>query len=284
MVDKQDLGKEIDNSKLMTKLSVIGGVGSLILAVLILILGIISNFAGSDTFNLAILPYLLATLFAFSAMIYGLMSTSAAQEEEEKLLLENRKQKNILSIEEDVRFTAGRSFENYKKYAPYVLAALGAIILAVVVANFYSAWKARPAELKILPADSNLSAFVSGVFMLISVFAGAFLIGQSRAKTFRWLQPLGAWLILGFVVLLIAGISTLLTSKLLPKADYYTSRTVIVIYIILGAEFISNLVVEFYRPRTIEEPRPVFESRLLALFTEPGGVVRNIADTLDYQF
>ncbi|MFA7184338.1 MAG: SPFH domain-containing protein, partial [Victivallales bacterium] len=119
---------------------------------------------------------------------------------------------------------------------------------------------------------------------LISVFAGAFLVGQSRAKTFRWLQPLGAWLILGFVVLLIAGISTLLTSKLLPKADYYTSRTVIVIYIILGAEFISNLVVEFYRPRTIEEPRPVFESRLLALFTEPGGVVRNVADSLDYQF
>jgi regulator of protease activity HflC (stomatin/prohibitin superfamily) len=284
MVDKQDLGKEIDNSKLMTKLSIIGGIGSLMLAVLILILGIISNYAGSDTFNLAILPYLLATLFAFSAMIYGLMSTSAAQEEEEKMLLENRKQKNILSIEEDVRFTAGRSFENYKKYAPYVLAGLGAIILAVIVWNFHSVWKARPVGFKNLPQDANLSAFISGVFMLISIFAGAFLIGQSRTKTFRWLQPLGAWLILGFVVLFAAGVSTLLSKGFLPKADYYTSWTVLVIYMILGAEFIINLIVEFYRPRTIEEPRPVFESRLLALFTEPGGVVRNIADTLDYQF
>ena len=45
-----------------------------------------------------------------------------------------------------------------------------------------------------------------------------------------------------------------------------------------------NFIVEFYRPRTIEEPRPIFESRILALFTEPGGVMRNVADTLDYQF
>lgn len=284
MVDKQSLGREIDNSRLMTKLSVLGGVGSLILAILILVLGITSKFAGSDTFNLAIVPYILATLFAFSAMIYGLMSTSAAQEEEEKLLLENRKQNNILSIEEDVRFTAGRSFENYKKYTPFVLAALGAIIIAWIVGSFYSAWAARPPEMKNLPPAPNLSAFVSGLFMLISVFAGAFLIGQSRTKTFRWLQPLGAWLILGFVVLLTAGISTLLTSKFLPQADYYTSRAIIVLYVILGGEFILNLIVEFYRPRTIEEPRPVFESRLLALFTEPGGVMRNIADTLDYQF
>jgi regulator of protease activity HflC (stomatin/prohibitin superfamily) len=284
MVDKQSLSKEIDNSKLMTKLSVLGGIGSLILAILILILGIASKFAGSDTFNLAIIPYLLATLFAFSAMVYGLMSTSAAREEEEKLLLENRKQNNILSIEEDVRFTAGRSFENYKKYAPFVLAGLGALIIAWVAGSFYSALAARPEEIKNLPADPNLSAFVSGIFMLISIFAGAFLIGQSRTKTFRWLQPLGAWLILGFVVLLTAGVSTLLTSRFLPQADYYTSRTILIVYIVLGAEFIFNLVVEFYRPRTIEEPRPVFESRLLALFTEPGGVMRNIADTLDYQF
>ena len=284
MPDKQSLGKEVDNSRLMTKLSVLGGIGSLILAILILILGIATKFAGSDTFNLAIIPYLLATLFAFSAMVYGLMSTSAAREEEEKLMLKDRKKNNVLSIEEDVRFTAGRSFENYKKYAPFVLAGLGAIIIAAIVTNFYSAWAARPEEVTNLPNDAILSAFVSVLIMLLSVFAGAFLVGQSRSKIFRWLQPLGAWLILGFVVLLTAGISTLLTSQFLPQANYYTSRTIIVIYMILGGEFIFNLVVEFYRPRTIEEPRPVFESRILALFTEPGGVVRNIADTLDYQF
>ena len=45
-----------------------------------------------------------------------------------------------------------------------------------------------------------------------------------------------------------------------------------------------TFIIEFYRPRTLEEVRPVYESRLLAIFTEPGGVVRNISDSLDYQF
>ena len=69
-----------------------------------------------------------------------------------------------------------------------------------------------------------------------------------------------------------------------PKTDYYISQVLFWVFAVLGAEFIINFIVEFYRPRTIEEPRPIFESRFLALFTEPGGVMRNIADTLDYQF
>jgi membrane protease subunit HflK len=41
---------------------------------------------------------------------------------------------------------------------------------------------------------------------------------------------------------------------------------------------------EFYRPRAGKEERPVFESRVLSLFTEPGGIMKNISETLDYQF
>ena len=58
----------------------------------------------------------------------------------------------------------------------------------------------------------------------------------------------------------------------------------LIVYLVLAAELLLSFVVEFYRPRTLEEDRPVFESRLLALFTEPGGVMRNFADMLDYQF
>jgi len=45
-----------------------------------------------------------------------------------------------------------------------------------------------------------------------------------------------------------------------------------------------SFVSEFYRPRNQMEDRPVYESRLLSIFTEPGGIMRNIADSLDYQF
>ena len=47
-------------------------------------------------------------------------------------------------------------------------------------------------------------------------------------------------------------------------------------------ELVVNFIIEFYRPRSLGESRPVFESQLLSLFTEPGGVLRNIASALDY--
>ena len=68
------------------------------------------------------------------------------------------------------------------------------------------------------------------------------------------------------------------------RLDTVIARVVFVILAILGAEFIVSFIIEFYRPRTIREMRPIFESKLLSLFTEPGGVMRNIALALDYQF
>ncbi|QSH40190.1 SPFH domain-containing protein [Lentisphaerota bacterium ZTH] len=282
MEKKRNLREEVDSSRLMTKLSVIGGIGAAVLGVLVLTLGILKNFACSDTFALAVIPYTLAALFAFACVIYGLMSTAATREEEEKRLLEQRKENSAFNVEEDVRFTAGRSFANYKKFAPYVLAVMAALLTGIFIYLFARYWGVRVK--KAMPDSSQHVAFVAGIFMFISVFAGAFFVGQSRDKTFRWMSPLGAWLICGSMVMLLAGITSILNGWGYPGADYYVSRVMMVIFGILGAEFIVAFVVEFYRPRTLEEPRPVFESRLLALFTEPGGVMRNIAATLDYQF
>jgi len=69
----------------------------------------------------------------------------------------------------------------------------------------------------------------------------------------------------------------------LPDWDRPVRNIAYLVLLILAAELIIGFIIEFYRPRTREE-RPIFESRLLALFTEPGGVVRNVAGTLDYQF
>ncbi|MBN1865005.1 MAG: hypothetical protein JW808_08900, partial [Victivallales bacterium] len=69
-----------------------------------------------------------------------------------------------------------------------------------------------------------------------------------------------------------------------PAWDYWISRVLMSACVVLAVELAINFVIEFYRPRTGVEDRPVFESRLLSFFTEPGGILRNIADTLDYQF
>ena len=127
MATNSDIRAAIDNSRLTTRLSIFGGISALILLILTIVLGAVRGQAGgADVFSLAVIPFSLALLFSLSSLVYGVLRTSAAQEEEEKQLLEKRRDVSALDVEEDVRFTAGRSFENYRRFAPYVLALLGA--------------------------------------------------------------------------------------------------------------------------------------------------------------
>ena len=84
MASKGDIRAAIDNSRLTTRLSIIGGITSLILLVLTLVLGAVKGeLVGADVFSLAVIPYSLALLFSISALIYGMLGTSAAIENEE---------------------------------------------------------------------------------------------------------------------------------------------------------------------------------------------------------
>ena len=285
MENKSDIRAAIDNARLMTRLSIIGGIAALVLLVLTLIFGVIRpEFIGSDVFSLAVIPYVLAALFSLAAMIYGVLGTSASLENEEKLLLEKRRDSRALNVEEDVRFTAGRSFENFRRYTPYVLAILGAVVVGVLLSVFHNYWSGGRLTGKILPDNALHATVISFVMMLLSVFSGAFFVGQSRSKSFRWLRPVGAWLLAGFGVMFCAMIASLFTHNGMTRIDDLIARVIFWIFAVLGAEFVASFVIEFYRPRTLKEQRPIFESRLLALFTEPGGVMRNIASALDYQF
>lgn len=55
--------------------------------------------------------------------------------------------------------------------------------------------------------------------------------------------------------------------------------------VILAVELGVNYVLDFYRPRVRGEiARPSFDSRLLGLISEPGGIAKSIADAVNYQF
>lgn len=296
MSSKSEIRSIIDGSKLLVKLAIFGAVLALALALAGMLVGVGGDaFVQSDIFALGIVPYLVALLFAVGALFYGMFQRTAAQEEEEKMLLMKRKDNvGILNVEEDVRFTAGRTFENYKKYAPYVLCVLGVLLIAAMLVYFYREWYVIKPES--LAADTSLVkkaahatavqvVVISVIFMLVSVFAGAFFTGQARGVVFRYLRPVGAYLIMGFVVMLFAALNAVFENLHILEWFGNVMRNVVWgCFALLGFELIVNFIIEFYRPRSMEENRPIFESKLLSIFTEPGGVMRNIADTLDYQF
>jgi regulator of protease activity HflC (stomatin/prohibitin superfamily) len=290
MENNKRLREYYEKSGTLMKLSIIGGVLSLIGMVVVIVLGISTwskygAWAGSDIFALIVVPFAVATLYSIAAAIYGNMAKSAYMEEEEKANLEKRKENiSAFNVNEDVRFTAGRAFRNFKKYGPYVIAALGMILIAAILFSFSRMWGGRQTGVTPIPVDAMYTVVVSLVFMLFSLLFGAFFIGQSKEPVYRWLRPVGAWMIAAFVVAALAMIGGLYYYYKIPQPNQIFTRIVYISYIVLGCELAFNFISEFYRPRSLEMPRPVFESRILALFTEPGGVARNIANMLDYQF
>ncbi len=290
MENNKRLREHYEKSGTLMKLSIIGGVLSLIGMIVVIVLGISTwskygSWAGSDVFALMVVPFAMATLYAVASAIYGSMAKSAYLEEEEKADLEKRKESiSAFNVNEDVRFTAGRAFKNYKKYGPYVIAALGLILIAAILLSFSRMWLNRQAGVMPIPMDSMYTVVVSLVFMLFSLLFGAFFIGQSKEPIYRWLRPMGAWMIAAFVVAILSMIGGIYYHYKIPQPNQIFTRIVYISYIVLGSELVFSFISEFYRPRSLEVPRPVFESRLLALFTEPGGVARNIANMLDYQF
>ncbi|HCE43013.1 MAG TPA: hypothetical protein DET40_05660 [Lentisphaeria bacterium] len=279
---EKEIQLKMDESRQMQNLSMLTGIGALVSCILIFWFGIVKNIVGVDSFSLLVIPYLISTILAFNACILGYLGSKSAQEEEDRILLEKRKEKKALESGEDVLFSASRTLSNFIKFSPYIVAALNFILITVILLFFWSHWRTR-VEIPV-PVNPSLAAFMTGLASVFFIFTGIFFIGQSREKNFRWLRPLGSWLVLAAILGILATFAIFMFKYDLPLWNRIIKKIIFIISTVLGAELLFNFIVEFYRPRSIIEERPIFESRILALFTEPGGLLRNISDTLDYQF
>ncbi len=188
------------------------------------------------------------------------------------------------SSDDALRF-ARRLSRNYTLYAVPLLALLSALA-AVFVSWYY--WRSFGYRLdQPTLRDPFRYAVMSLGLFVVALLAGSYYIGKSREHMFRWLRPVGAVLAMTGFFLLLSGLGLVFIQW---RPDYlvwdiYLGRALLAGVMILAAEAVITIVVDYYRPRIPgEEPKPVYESRVLAVFSEPGGIARNIALTLDYQF
>ncbi|MFQ5493928.1 MAG: SPFH domain-containing protein [Phycisphaerae bacterium] len=132
---------------------------------------------------------------------------------------------------------------------------------------------------------------VAMIFVAAAAFAcfvyARYVVGMARRAEWRLIRAGGSYLIGNALTATVLVVAMALagnpaTSVWAEPVACYVIRFAI---LLLGIELLTNFVMEFYRPRHAdEEIRPAFDSRLLALFSEPGGIVRSIADTINYQF
>jgi len=120
----------------------------------------------------------------------------------------------------------------------------------------------------------------------ISFLISRYATGMSAQPEWKPLRAGGSSL-LGVAVLCFA-LAVILA--LVYLFNFHTPINVIAMVIpallvLLGVETALNLIMDIYRPRLKGRySRSAFDSRLLGVINEPGGILRSAADAIDYQF
>ncbi len=128
--------------------------------------------------------------------------------------------------------------------------------------------------------------FLAGAAFVCFIYS-RYVVGMARQPEWRILRAGGSYLIGTALTCTAVAISLALAQakSLTLWAEPVAAYVVRVAMLLIGIEVVVNLILELYRPRRAgEQVRPAFDSRLLGLFSEPGGIVRSIAETVNYQF
>jgi len=188
-------------------------------------------------------------------------------------------------------FSARNRLRILEKYVAPILSLVLAGFLALVV--IVAVWPVKVADesafrltlMSINPARALIS-FASVITMTFILFLIAmYARGMSRQKEWRALRPGSSYMMFSTLVSVGAAASLALGAFKVMAPDRIIAFVILGLMAIVSVEIVLNFILDFYRPRLEEvESRPAYDSRLLALIAEPGGILRTVATTLDYQF
>lgn len=130
-----------------------------------------------------------------------------------------------------------------------------------------------------------------GMVVLAVPMVGVFLLsrytsGMGRVLEWQLLRGCGAYM-LGNALALVAAMICLGVYEYTGNAAWEHALAYIlpVVMVVVAIEMLVNFVLDLYRPRAPgAEPRAAFDSRLLGLVAEPGGIASSIAEAINYQF
>jgi len=186
--------------------------------------------------------------------------------------------------EQATLFTAAQNrlaiFEKW--FIPVFSALIAVYQIGIGLYLFNAAGPAVESELK--------QPLLCGIFMtaiaFISFLISRYATGMSAQIEWKPLRAGGSSL-LGVAVLCFALAIILALAYLF---NFLAPVNVIgliiaVLLMVLGIETALNLILDIYRPRLKGRySRSAFDSRLLGIINEPGGILRSAADAIDYQF
>jgi membrane protease subunit HflK len=131
-----------------------------------------------------------------------------------------------------------------------------------------------------------LCAIFMVAMAFISFLLSRYATGMSAQPQWKPLRAGGSSMLgaalLSFALAIILALVHLFGFDFLLKI---MAMVVLGLLLVLGTETALNLILDIYRPRLKGQyNRSAFDSRLLGVINEPGGILRSAADAIDYQF
>ncbi len=126
-----------------------------------------------------------------------------------------------------------------------------------------------------------LMAGVAFVCFLFSRYA----TGMSSETEWKPLRAGGSYLLLAAVFGFFLAISLGFSQFKYDQGLFVLNYVLPWVLVVLGVEIVLNSILDIYRPRVAGQySRASFDSRILGVFNEPGGILHTVAHTIDYQF
>ncbi|MBN1456537.1 MAG: hypothetical protein JW912_01645 [Sedimentisphaerales bacterium] len=135
------------------------------------------------------------------------------------------------------------------------------------------------------PKYAQLSAVFMVIIAFISFLISRYATGMSAQLKWKALRAGGSGLLATAIFSFAAAISLALAQFKIIAVVNVLAWVVPVVLIVIGIETGLNIILDIYRPRIAGQySRSAFDSRLLGIFNEPGGIFHTFASTIDYQF
>lgn len=221
--------------------------------------------------------------------IVGLLQMRHIHSEElERLELDNLKGKDpgaaLFESGDDI-LRSKRARVQFEKFFIPGWTLLLVLVLSLVCYYMYGLFS-KPEYLRdpIKGAGMLQAAFFLG-FALVQFLFGKYSVGLARYDGSRLLRPGGSFLMLTSLISVLVAIASVAVQFGYPEYDLHLSHGLTAVAGLLAFEYVINMIMEIYRPRTKGgEVALLYESRLVGMLGQPGGIFATAAQTLDYQF
>lgn len=220
-----------------------------------------------------------------AAVSYFQMRLEARERMERLEFDELTKEKNAATLfasQEAETFPARRSREQFERFFVPAFTVILFLLEGLAVWWFLTnAGKSGPPP----AARATTAMALYGVFFITLFLLGKFSANIARLERQRLLRPGASHMLLAAFICLLTVVSEALLLFEVPKADLFVARGLCGVLGVIAVETLLNLLLEIYRPRMKgQAARLLYESRLVGLLGQPGGIISTAAHALDYQF